>query len=117
MRDTSPRRWQRWRITHATPDTVPPANRLEGLRLPAPVAAGHDEEPGPDGIRHALVARVRAEIAAGTYEGPTYGQALGQGATAPGWYGGSYTLKIPSAASAFQVQSIAVPVPARKKRR
>lgn len=26
------------------------------------------ERPGPDGIRHNLVARIRAEIAAGTYD-------------------------------------------------
>jgi hypothetical protein len=26
------------------------------------------EAPGPDGIRHRLVARVRAELAAGTYD-------------------------------------------------
>jgi hypothetical protein len=26
------------------------------------------ERPGPDGVRHRLVARVRAEIAAGTYD-------------------------------------------------
>jgi hypothetical protein len=38
----------------------------------------------------------------GAFEGPTYGEALGQGATAPGWDGGRYRLTIPSAASAFQ---------------
>jgi hypothetical protein len=38
--------------------------------MPAPVTtpAGADEVPGPDGIRHELVARIRAEIAAGTYD-------------------------------------------------
>jgi hypothetical protein len=30
-------------------------------------ALHHAETPGPDGIRHQLVARIRAEIAAGTY--------------------------------------------------
>jgi hypothetical protein len=32
------------------------------------VATGADEQPGPDGIRHELVARIRREIAAGTYD-------------------------------------------------
>lgn len=36
----------------------------------------------------------------GTSVGPTYGQALGQGALAPSWSGGDYTLTIP-AANAF----------------
>jgi hypothetical protein len=31
----------------------------------------------------------------GTPYGPTYGQALGQGATAPHWYGGNFRLSIP----------------------
>jgi len=30
--------------------------------------AATGEQPGPDGIRHGLVARIRAEIAAGTYD-------------------------------------------------
>ena len=59
MRDPSPRRWKRWRAALPTPEAVP--NRLAGLTA-AP------EEPGPDGIRHGLVARVRAEIAAGVYD-------------------------------------------------
>jgi hypothetical protein len=37
------------------------------LAEPAPVAAA-DEEKGPDGIRHELVARVRQQIAEGTYD-------------------------------------------------
>ena len=41
-------------------------------------------------------------LGGGTFEGPTYGQALGQGASAPLWHGGSYTLTIPNAASAFE---------------
>jgi hypothetical protein len=42
-----------------------------------------------------------AALSAGTYTGPTYGEALGQGATGPNWYGGTYTLTIPNASSAF----------------
>jgi hypothetical protein len=34
-------------------------------------------------------------LAAGTFEGPTYGEALGQGATAPHWHGGTYRLTVP----------------------
>lgn len=50
MRDATRRHWHRWRIA------------------PAAVLAGASEVPGPDGIRHELVARVRREIAAGTYD-------------------------------------------------
>jgi hypothetical protein len=38
---------------------------------PPPLSAQHPETPGPDGIRHGLVARVRAAIAAGYYDHPT----------------------------------------------
>jgi len=40
-------------------------------------------------------------LSAGTQEGPTYGQALAQGATSPHWSGGKYRLSIPDAATAF----------------
>lgn len=40
---------------------------------------------------------VLTALTAGTQEGPTYGQALGQGAAAPVWHGGSYRLTIPLA--------------------
>jgi hypothetical protein len=73
MRDTSFRRWRRWRITPASP--APGAPRLASLtqlRMPDSVPAAPktrcDEAPGPDGIRHELVARIRREIAAGTYD-------------------------------------------------
>ncbi len=36
--------------------------------VPPPLSAQHAEVPGPDGIRHGLVARVRAAIAAGYYD-------------------------------------------------
>jgi len=40
------------------------ANRLAALAARANAL----ERPGPDGIRHGLVARIRAEIAAGLYD-------------------------------------------------
>jgi hypothetical protein len=61
MRDPSPRRF-RWRVAPPAPPAL--ANRLERLQA----AAARSEQPGPDGIRHGLVARVRAEIAAGVYD-------------------------------------------------
>ncbi len=66
MRDTSRHHPHRWRATLAGSATV--ANRLDHALTAAPVAVGSLEKPGPDGIRHGLVARVRAEIAAGTYD-------------------------------------------------
>jgi hypothetical protein len=62
MRDTSPRPWHRWRVTLAAAAT----GRLDRLRSPEPLAV--PEAPGPDGIRHELVARVRREIAEGKYD-------------------------------------------------
>ena len=64
MRDPSSRRWKWRRVALPTPDAI--ANRMVGLQ-PA-ILAVENELPGPDGIRHGLVARVRAEIAAGTYD-------------------------------------------------
>jgi hypothetical protein len=55
MRDPSHRRWRTW-----------PALPASGL--PNRLARAGPEEPGPDGIRWGLVARVRAEIAAGVYD-------------------------------------------------
>ena len=69
MRDSTPRRWNRWRITRQ-----PVAGRLTALRChhapAAPDPAGRDEQPGPDGIRHGLVAHVRQLIADGAYDTP-----------------------------------------------
>jgi hypothetical protein len=62
MRDPSPRRWN-WRRV-ALPTPAPIASRMAGLAT----AEATDEAPGPDGIRHGLVARVRAQIAAGIYD-------------------------------------------------
>jgi hypothetical protein len=61
MRNHSPRRF-RWRAALPTPELV---NRLAVLKQSA---VAPPEKPGPDGIRHGLVARVRAEIAAGVYD-------------------------------------------------
>jgi hypothetical protein len=74
MRETSPRGWHRWRVTVARP--TPPAafDRMTRLGLaPAPdtepvSARAGAEAKGPDGIRHELVARVRQQIADGTYD-------------------------------------------------
>ncbi len=72
MRETSPRGWHRWRVTVVR--SAPPAafDRLARLTPapdahPVPVGAG-EEVRGPDGIRHELVARVRQQIADGTYD-------------------------------------------------
>jgi hypothetical protein len=63
MRSATPGRWMQWRVK-----IVSKSNAENGggfVRRPlAPTA----EQPGPDGIRHGLVARIRAEIAAGTYD-------------------------------------------------
>lgn len=72
MRDSSLCEWGRWRI--ALVDPIPAA--VGPGRRPAPHGASHGEParpdraepPGPDGIRHELVERVRREIAAGTYD-------------------------------------------------
>ncbi|HXD87234.1 MAG TPA: hypothetical protein VN641_12135 [Urbifossiella sp.] len=60
MHDNSPRQCRQWRIT-----LVEPAAARELPFVRRPIAP--DEQPGPDGIRHGLVARIRREIAAGTY--------------------------------------------------
>ena len=65
MRDTSLHGWQSWRVKPVEPAAAAP--RFARPRLAA-AEAGRGEAPGPDGIRRDLVARVRAEIAAGTYD-------------------------------------------------
>jgi hypothetical protein len=84
MRDRTPRGWHRWRVTvvNSGPVFFDPAARLSaalpnGIGAP-PAGPGTAEsgageraaadERGPDGIRHELVARVRQQIAAGTYD-------------------------------------------------
>jgi len=73
MRETSRQGWQKWRVTLAeSPKTIPATPPLSRSRLNlagiTPLSTTIEEVPGPDGIRHALVARIRAEIAAGTYD-------------------------------------------------
>ena len=63
MRETSPRGRPRWRVTAALPPAFDHSSRLTG-----PPAARHVEPKGADGIRHELVARVRRQIADGTYD-------------------------------------------------
>jgi hypothetical protein len=68
MRDTSSRSWHQWRVTLASPTPLPVVDRFG--RLPSPLLASLEEpeQPAADGIRHRLVARIRREIAAGTYD-------------------------------------------------
>ncbi|MBM3982518.1 MAG: flagellar biosynthesis anti-sigma factor FlgM [Planctomycetes bacterium] len=64
MRESTSRSWHRWRVTVADPKPAAafdPASRL------STVATG-TEVRGPDGIRHELVARIRQQIADGTYD-------------------------------------------------
>ncbi len=82
MRQPPPRRWQFWRPTATprrtlafTPDAIakrmaqPPVgpDRDAAPLLPAELRA---EPPGPDGIRHGLVAHVKQLIADGAYDTP-----------------------------------------------
>jgi hypothetical protein len=68
MRDTSPRPWPRWRVTLANTTATPVIDRFNRLHVPIPLSKSAPEQPAADGIRHELVARVRREIAAGTYD-------------------------------------------------
>lgn len=72
MRDSTPRDWHRWRVTvRLNPSGA--FDRMSRLALPPvadpePVSADLRAEPGPDGIRHELVERIRQQIADGTYD-------------------------------------------------
>ena len=66
MRQPTPRRWQAWRVTLTPAATAPATPEPIARRM----ASFHAELPGPDGIRHGLVARVRHLIAAGEYDTP-----------------------------------------------
>ena len=68
MRETSPRGWHRWRAAFkpAPPVAFDRMTRLADVQPAASRAAA--EEVGPDGIRHELVARIRTQIAEGTYD-------------------------------------------------
>jgi hypothetical protein len=72
MRETSPRGWHRWRVTVVKSNPPVPfdhANRLSvGAEPVGAAVAEPTERAGSDGIRHELVARIRQQIAAGTYD-------------------------------------------------
>ncbi len=70
MRESCPRRWQTWRLKPAGTDLGAFARpRFDApARPPASLSAGCAERPGPDGVRHDLVARVKAALAAGHYD-------------------------------------------------
>jgi len=69
MRDAARGRWQRWRVALVErPAGGPTADRFARHPLAAAVPARPPEPPGADGIRQELVARVRREIEAGTYD-------------------------------------------------
>ena len=76
MRETSPRGWHRWRVAvNSTAPCGPGFDRMTRLgRPPAPPKGGEPlpgapaDTKGADGIRHELVARVRQQIADGTYD-------------------------------------------------
>lgn len=60
MRNKAPVQWRQWRVTLVESAGAAPAFVRQPLDA-------HAEQPGPDGIRHGLVARIRREIASGTY--------------------------------------------------
>lgn len=68
MRDTTPRRWRQWRVTLVAPPEDPPVEPAMDRFSRHLFRPGTAERPGPDGIRHELVARIRREIEAGTYD-------------------------------------------------
>ena len=69
MRDTTRCRWQRWRVTLAgRAPQGPVADRFTRQPLTTGVATEMAAGPDGDGIRHELVARVRAGIEAGMYD-------------------------------------------------
>ena len=64
MQNGTPSRWMQWRVKLVT--TPMPDSGNEFVRRP--LGWDRTEQPGPDGIRHGLVARIRREIEAGTYD-------------------------------------------------
>jgi hypothetical protein len=68
MRDTTSRSWQQWRVTLAGPGPLPVVDRFGRLPISVLSSTEEPEQPAADGIRHVLVARIRQEIAAGTYD-------------------------------------------------
>lgn len=76
MRDSTPRDWHRWRVTVRLNPPAAGSTAFDRMSRvapppvadPEPVAADLHAEPGPDGIRHELVERIRRQIADGTYD-------------------------------------------------
>ena len=72
MRDTA-HRWQQWRVALVEP-AAPELGTDRFARVPLPALpqtvplSATAEEPGPDGVRHELVARVKSAIEAGYYD-------------------------------------------------
>ncbi|HEY1186795.1 MAG TPA: flagellar biosynthesis anti-sigma factor FlgM [Gemmata sp.] len=73
MRETSPRGWHRWRV--AVVKSAPAVPGFERVRRPGSTLVAEPAPSSPsasvkdqDGIRHELVARVRQQIADGTYD-------------------------------------------------
>jgi len=65
MPDTPPARWMQWRVKLVKKPTE--VSAIE-RRLAGNAVGTRHELPAPDGIRHGFVARIRQEIAAGTYD-------------------------------------------------
>lgn len=73
MRESSPRGWHHWRVRVVK--SVPPAAVFDHMTRLTVVPAAETQRDGaaaevrgPDGIRHELVARIRQQIADGTYD-------------------------------------------------
>ena len=67
MRDTPQCRWQRWRVIRVARQ-YPYSVEDRFTCRPTTANPVDNKDSGGDEIRHALVARIRAEIEAGTYE-------------------------------------------------
>lgn len=68
MRDAARSRWQRWRVALVIDRPAEPVAARFARRPLIATPDGCAELPGPDGIRHGLVASIRREIEAGTYD-------------------------------------------------
>lgn len=69
MIDPAARQWQHRQRVLAVLAALDAPSRRTGTP-PPPLARLHPEQPAADGIRHGLVARLRAAIAAGYYDHP-----------------------------------------------
>ena len=70
MHDNTPRSgWRQWRITLADGlASNPLADRFQRSSFPTHSPQHSTEVAGPDGIRRELVARIKQQIEAGTYD-------------------------------------------------